>query len=105
MKFFGNIGFVVTEETSPGVYEVSDPVERPYYGDVNRHRVSWQSNSESINDNILVSNDFTIIADDYIVSNIGYMRYIVWNGCKWKITSFDLSFPRITIAIGGLWNG
>ena len=103
MKFFGNIGFVVTSETSPGVFEETEE-SRPYYGDMNRDQRRWQSNSD-LNDDILVTNEISIVADGYMRENLGAMRWVEWENSKWKINSISLVYPRVTLTLGGVWNG
>ena len=103
MKFFGNIGFVVTEETSPGVFEETEEV-RPYYGEVNRDQRRWQTNSD-LNDDILVTNEISVVADSYLRENLGAMRWVEWEKSKWKINSITLAYPRVTLTLGGVWNG
>lgn len=102
-KFYGVIGFAETVETDPGVWE-EKIVERSYYGDVIRNIRKLQTASNSVNDNINVSNEISIVADPYVEQNIYAMRYIVFKGSKWKIESVDVNYPRLTLTIGGLYN-
>lgn len=102
MRFCGNVGYVKTEETSPGVYEEIE-TERKYYGDVTRHSTRW-SNGDGINDNILVTNDVSILADPFAYENFAYMRYVEFMGAKWKISSLEVERPRIKLTLGGLYN-
>lgn len=103
MKFFGKIGFVKTVKTKPGVYTPKEE-EREYYGDVVTNRRTWEQSDMSSNDDIQVTNSISIVADSYIKDNLGYMKYVIWNGIKWKIRSFDIDSPRITIDFGGIYN-
>ena len=102
-KFFGNIGFVATEENPPGVW-VEREETRPYYGDVNRNQRRWQQNQD-VNDDILVTNEISIVADDFARDNLGRMRWVEWMDSKWKINSITLEYPRIRLTLGGVWNG
>lgn len=102
-KFYGAIGFAETVETEPGIWE-EKIVERSYYGDVIRNTRKLQTASNSVNDNVVISNEFSIIADPYAELNIYAMRYIVFKGNKWKIESVDVNYPRLTLTIGGLYN-
>lgn len=102
MKFSGMIGFIKTGETSPDVYTPTY-TERHYMGDVLKNSVKW-SNKNEVNDDILIQNRISILADRYMAENIGYMRYVVWNKVKWKITDIDITYPRMTLTLGGLWN-
>ena len=102
-RFSGKIGFVETVETSPGIYE---PVatERPYYGDFIVRRTRLDSNSSSTNDDLTISNDISIVADKFTKEHLGYMRYVILNGQKWKITVASIEYPRIRLTVGGLYN-
>ena len=102
-RFYGQIGFLITEETAPGVWE-EQIVERPYYGDVLKHRMNWNS-SEHLNDNITLHNDFSIVADTFAYKSIGAMKYVKWQGALWKVSSAEIEYPRIRITIGGVYNG
>ena len=53
-KFYGVIGYAVTEETKPGVW-TEKIIERMYYGDLIRNTRRLQS-AEQLNDNINVAN-------------------------------------------------
>ena len=102
MKFYGVIGFATTKETTPGVWE-EVITEQSYYGDVTRNTRKLQ-NSEGLNDDINIGNDISIVANPYVMSNIYAMRYIVFQGAKWKISNVDVQYPRLILSIGGLYN-
>lgn len=102
-KFSGKIGFSTTKETSPGVW-VDEIVERPYYGDLLRHSRKWES-GESINDNLIFSQDISVVADPYAFSNLHNMRYVIFQGIKWKITSIEIDRPRVRLTLGGEYHG
>lgn len=102
-KFYGAIGFAETVETDPGIWE-EKIVERSYSGDVIRNIRKLQTPSNSVNDNITVSNEISIVADPYAELNMFAMRYVVFKGNKWKIESVDVNYPRLTLSIGGLYN-
>lgn len=100
-KFYGNIGFAVQVETSPGIYE--DVIEdRSYKGDVISNSRRWD-NSESINDNFVVQNRFSIVSDAFLYSHIPAMRYLEYLGSKFKIVSVNIDRPRVEITVGGVY--
>ena len=101
-KWFGKIGFAETKETKPGVWEEIITV-REYYGDVTRNTRRFQS-SENLNDNIVVSNDISIVADPYAIQNIHSIRYIEFMGTKWKIDNVEVSYPRLILTLGEIYN-
>lgn len=101
-KFYGAIGFVETIKTGPGVWE-EKITERNYFGDVIRNNRRLQS-GDSINDDINVTNEISIVADPYANDNIYSMRYVVFMGAKWKISNIDVQRPRLVLSLGGLCN-
>lgn len=102
-RFYGEIGFASTEETSPGVFsEVT--VKRFYRGDVNRHGYRWDS-GQQVNDSFVVTNYISIVADSFAYENFSAMRWVRWLGKKWKINSVEVNPPRMTLTFSGLYNG
>lgn len=102
-KYYGRIGFAITEETAPGVW-TEQPIERYYYGDVIRNTRRRQS-GERLNDDIEVSNEISILADPYANTHFFAMRYIEWMGTLWKITNVEVQYPRLNLTVGGVYNG
>ncbi len=102
-KFHGKIGYAQAVETAPGVW--TDQIsEREYYGDVIRESKQW-SNSGQLNDNLVINNRISIVADDFANSNFSAMRYVIWTGVYWKIQSNEIQRPRLILTIGGVYNG
>jgi len=104
MKWAGKIGFLKTVQTD---FDVMEPVveEKSYTGDVIRNNRRWETSS-GINDNFVISNALSVVADDYMLTNFQYMRYVTWQGAKWKIKSIDdISYPRLTLQLGDIYNG
>ena len=102
-KFHNKIGYASSTETSPGVW--TDVItEREYYGDVIREAKSWVGRDQ-VNDNLVVSNRISITADDFAYSNFSGMRYVIWSGVYWKVSSIEIQRPRIILSLGGVYNG
>lgn len=101
-KFFGNIGYAINKEIRPGVW--GDEIEvRSYYGDVIRDTRQYQT-SDSLNDNLNVSNQFSIVADPFAYENFHSMKYIEYMGAKWKISNIEVKYPRLILTVGGVYN-
>lgn len=101
-KFFGKIGFVQTVETEPGVWE-EETTERNYRGDL--VRVARRlSTSNSVNDNIVVSNQINIVADPYAQLNFLYIKYVVYLGIKWKVDNVEVQYPKLILTMGEKYN-
>ena len=101
-KYYGAIGYVETIETDPDIWE-EVITERFYYGDVVNNSRSLQS-SDSVNDNVNISTGLSILSDPYAIQNFHAIRYAEYLGTKWKVTSVDVSFPRLTLNLGGVYN-
>lgn len=101
-KFYGEIGYVIPTEKSPGVW-VDEIVKRNYYGDVNRNTRRLQSTSE-VNDNITISNEISIVADPFAVTNFHWIKYVKFMGAKWKVSNIEVQHPRLILTVGGLYN-
>lgn len=102
-KFHGLVGYVETIQTKPGVW--TDAVrEREYYGDVIRESRQWVQ-SQQVNENLQIANRISIVADDFAWENFSAMRYVVWLGVSWKVTSVEVQRPRLILTLGGKYNG
>lgn len=107
-KFYGKIGYTDTVETDPvnhpGVFREVVLDERPYYGDILANNKRFEK-GEHLNDDLNVRNEISILADPFAFENFAKLRYLYWNGTKWKITDVKLAYPRMVLTIGGIYNG
>lgn len=101
-KFFGKIGYTETKQTSPGVWE-EEITEREYFGDITRNTRRLQS-SGNLNDNIVVANEISIVADPFANQNFHAMRYVEFMGTKWKISNVEVQYPRLILTLGDQYN-
>lgn len=102
-KWYGKIGYAELVENEPGDWD-EEIVERSYSGDLIRNTRALQ-NSGGVNDNINISNQISILADPYATHNFHSMRYAEFMGTKWKITNVEVSYPRLNLTLGGVYNG
>ena len=102
-NFYGKIGYGVTSEIRPGVWDETI-TERPYYGDVNKLSRRLES-SDKVIDDITISNEISILADPFAYENFHTMKYVEYMGAKWKINKVEVRFPRLTLVTGGVYNG
>lgn len=104
-KFSGLLGFELPQvEDPPGVWIPSGVVEKHGRGDMLSSSKTFVS-GEKVNDDVDVSNRISIVADEYLTDNVQYLRYVVLHGTRWKVTQFEVLRPRITLTLGGVWNG
>jgi hypothetical protein len=101
-KFYGPIGFSDTVETAPGIWE-EKIIEHSYFGDIIRNTSRYQQ-SGGVNDNIVINNSISIVADPYATTNFQKMRYVEFLGAKWKISNVEVQYPRLILTIGGEYN-
>jgi hypothetical protein len=102
-KIHTTIGFATTVEVSPGVWQ-EKIIERPYYGELTRNVRKWTA-TEALNDDLTLTNTVSILSDSFAYQNYSAMRYIVLFNSKWKIINIDIQHPRLTLTIGGVYNG
>lgn len=101
-KWFGTIGFVRTVETAPDVWR-EQTEERAYYGDVITHKFRRQS-GESVNDNIVLSNELSVISDPFAFEQLRFIRYATFMGAKWNVTSVEVQHPRLILTLGEVYH-
>lgn len=102
-KWFGTIGYGETVETRPGVW-TEQITPRSYYGDLIRNSRRLQSSADSVNDDVNISNQLSIVADPYANEHFYAMRYAEFAGSKWKITDVEVQYPRLILTLGGVYN-
>ena len=102
-KWYGKIGYAETVETKPGVW-TEKTTERGYFGDLLRNSRRLQSTS-SLNDNVNIANEISILADQFAYQNFHAMRYAEFMGTKWKISNVEVQYPRLILTLGDVYNG
>ena len=102
-KFYGQIGYVKTTETRPGIWD-KVVVEKKYTGEFNRFTRRWQ-NGTKVNDDVNLVTQISIIADSYLLENMHCILYAKINGVAWEVTSIDPQHPRLLLDLGGVYNG
>lgn len=101
-KFYGVVGYAETVETAPGVW-TEQITERPYFGDVVRNLRRLQTPS-TLNDDVNISNEISIVTDPYANQNFHAIRYVEYVGTKWKVPSVEVQYPRLILTLGGVYH-
>lgn len=101
-KWYGQIGFGKTVETAPSVF-TEEIVEQSYYGDIVKNTRRLQT-SDKVNDDVVIANQLSIVADPYACENFHSIRYATYMGTKWKITDVQVEFPRLILSLGSEYN-
>ena len=102
-KFFGEIGYGISMETAPGVWE-DTIVEHKYYGDVVKNSRTLRT-GENLNSDLSVGNSINIVADAYANEHFFAIRYIKWAGTLWTVSDVEVLSPRLLLRLGGVYNG
>jgi len=104
MKDIIQLGFLLEEsETKPGIWERSI-VEKPYPADISRvYSTRIPDNSQNISKKLNLS--FSVYLDAFINDNLENLTYIQYKGQNYIIEELSPLRPKLTIRIGGLYNG
>lgn len=101
-KWHGKIGYAKIVETSVGVHE-EQIITYEYRGDLNRNTRRLQGSNE-LNDNIVVANEISIVADPFARDNFHNIRYVEFMGVNWKVSNVEVQYPRLILTLGGKYN-
>ena len=103
-NYYGNVGFGTTVEVSKGVFE-DKIVEHKLSGEIVRDSYRHKEGTDKVNPDTVLVNTFRLLADGYAEQNFLAIRYIEYQGIKWKAQSIQYERPRITVTVGEVWNG
>ena len=101
MRYYGKIGYFDTVETKPGLFE-QELIFRTYKGDVLRN--TKRNQLSNVNDDIIISNSISIVADPYARDHFFQIKCVEWQGALWEVTSVDVQFPRLILELGGVYH-
>lgn len=105
MRFFGAVGYGESAETLPGSGNWVDVItERNYRGDVVRD-IRRLEDGGKLNDNLEVNNSISIVADAYALEHFFQIKYVVWQGVRWKVSAVEVKAPRLILSLGEVYNG
>jgi hypothetical protein len=103
MKYYGKIGFAITEDDGDGVWTPSITAKN-YSGDILR-MIRNKEGGEHINDGLRINSQFSIVMDLFFQDHFSQIRYIEYMGAKWNVDSIELNYPRALITPGGIYHG
>ena len=96
-----HVGYETQSEIAPGVWG-STVKEVRYKADLTRDIVRSTS-EDKIHNDIYLNNQFAIVANTFAHQNVQFMRYVKYKGVNWRISSFEINKPRLTIYVGGVY--
>lgn len=102
-RFSGIVGYTEEQEITPGVWKQVD-VPRKMKGDIISQSSSTR-NSDGVNDDVSLNHRISVIGDAYAFDNYYNIKWVQVDGHKWKVTGVEVRRPRLTLSLGGMWNG
>lgn len=104
-RFYGNVGYGVTEENPSGSGIWVDVItEMGYFGNVIRNTRKLDP-GEGLNSDISVGNSISIVADEYAFEHWHEIKYVQWEGVLWTVPTVEVQRPRLILSIGKVYNG
>ena len=104
-RFYGEVGYGESVETPPGSgVWVNQITEFPYTGDVIRNTRRLEP-GESVNDDIVVGNSISVVADQQATEHFFKIKYVRWMGVRWTVSSVEVKTPRLVLSLGSVYNG
>src|SRR5699024_5676008 len=58
-----------------------------------------------VNDDLQLNVAFSILAGSYANANFNNIRYLQYQGNRWRITAVEVEHPRLKLYAGGVYNG
>ena len=96
------IGFAKNVETLPGIFK-DEIEERVYRADVLQQTKTWRE-TQQVNDDLIMGNRLSILGDDFANLQKSSIKYVNWDGVKWKVTTITDQRPRLILNLGGVYN-
>lgn len=102
-RFSGLLGFVRTELSDGGVYiEVATEVK---VKGILKKISSRVYSEQEVNASVRLANEISVIGNNEIFNHLTSLKYVVWKGTKWSVTTITVEPPRVSIVLGGVYNG
>lgn len=101
MKWCGDIGFVSTQETDPGIYKKIE-IDKRYKGYMTRLR-RQNKVEEVVNDSPLLDIQIRVYINPYLNENLYNIKYITYMNKKWKVSNIEIQYPQAIFTLGGLF--
>lgn len=104
-RFYGEVGYgeSIEKPEDSGIW-VDNITEFPYQGDIIRN-TKQMDNNDKINEDLIVSNSISIVADQYAIEHFFNIKYVRWSGVTWTVTSVEVRAPRLILNLGSVYNG
>ena len=103
MRYAGKIGFGTSVEKSPGVWD-DEIIERDYLGDVLQSTERLDGDGRIL-PNYKTTTSISVLSDGVLKERYSDVRYIIFLGTRWTVSSIVHKWPRIEMFIGEVYNG
>lgn len=103
-RFHGNVGFSIHKDDQETGIAGDQVIERPYYGTVTENSRRWQGSDTTVDD-LIMGNQIVITGNDYAFRHQSAISYVTLMGVRWKVTGMRVNPPKITLTLGGVYNG
>lgn len=106
-RFLGVVGYSMgAQETPEGSGKYKQIVaEHPYSGDVKRVSRTLEDD-DKVNSDWTIRNTIEIVADASAPASWTAIRYVMWDGVRWKVSNVDSTQrPRLILTVGEVWDG
>lgn len=98
MRYFGEVGFAETVETSPGIWE-EHFVVRKYRGSptIDARRFS---EGDTVSGRVKSGEILSLVGDKYAFEHVFDIRWAKHRGKKFVVTYAEVKYPRIQLTLG-----
>lgn len=103
------VGFAISSEIlengrHTGVWEETI-VERLFYPEVLKSYHNVTIPTDSVIAEPRISDKLSIVCDQFLMANLGCIKYVTYMGSRWAVSAIESGYPRIILSIGGLYHG
>lgn len=98
-----HVGYGLQTEIAPGVFD-DVVVEKRYFADTMWDNRRYNQTTV-VNDDLQLNVAFSILADSYANENFNNIRYLKYQGNRWRVTAVEVEPPRLKLYAGGVYNG
>lgn len=104
-RFYGEVGYGESVEDPEGSGIFKDVItEITYRGDIVQESRRLEP-GESLNDDIAVGTNISIVADAHAIAHYTAIKYVRQSGELWSVSSVQVKAPRLILTLGRLYNG
>lgn len=63
-----------------------------------------QQSENQVNDDFVSRNRISIVANKFARTHKADIKYVEWEGTRWKVTSVEVDQHRMILSLGGVWS-